>query len=411
MSNLIGEVEPGPDRREFLRQSLCATAGVLGPPLEKKRIAVITTEYRYYSHADVICGRILEGYTPNNIRVEPRTRIVSMYTDQVPEKDLSRAAAAKHGFTIYPTVAAALTHGSDKLAVDAVLLIGEHGKYPDNEKGQKLYPRYELFKQITDVFRRTGRAVPVFTDKHLSYSWSKAREMYDLSQTLKFPLMAGSSIPVTVRVPALSFPLDTRIEQAVGVGYAGLDSYGFHALEGLQCMLERRRGGETGVAAVETLSGPDVWRWRDSPAGSWSAPLLEAALGCLRTPKPGPIAEQAKEATLFRIEYRDGFQAVVYMLGQSIDDMMFAARISGEARPLATRFDLTRRALPHFDGLVDFIEQFFVTGRPLYPVERTLLTTGVLEALLDSRHQGRRIETPHLNVRYRAPRRDYHEYA
>lgn len=411
MNRLIRQPHPGPDRREFLRHSLCAAAGTLTAPGEKKRIAVIATEYRYYSHADVICSRILEGYTPNNIRVEPRTRIVSMYTDQVPEKDLSRAAAARHGFTIYPTIAEALTLGSDKLGVDAVLLIGEHGQYPDNEKGQKLYPRYELFKQITDVFRRTGQAVPVFTDKHLSYSWLKAKEMYDLSRQLNFQLMAGSSIPVTVRAPALSFPRDTRIEQAVGVGYAGLDSYGFHALEGLQCMLERRRGAETGIAAVETLSGAAVWRWRDSAEGRWSAPLLDAALGCLRTPRPGPIQELAKDATLFRLEYRDGFQAVVYMLGQHIDDITFAARLSGEARPRATRFDLTRRALPHFDGLVDFIEQFFVTGRPLYPVERTLLTTGALEALLDSKHQGRRIDTPHLSVRYRAPRRDYHEYA
>ncbi|MFM8394483.1 MAG: hypothetical protein ACKOB4_11235 [Acidobacteriota bacterium] len=411
MSAFSPEDQPGPDRRDFLRRTLCATAGALVAPREKKRIAVISTEYRYYSHTDVICSRILEGYTPNNVRVEPRTRIVSMYTDQVPEKDLSRAAAAKHGFTIYPTISAALTLGGDKLGVDAVLLIGEHGQYPDNEKGQKLYPRYELFKQITDVFRRTGRSVPVFTDKHLSYSWTKAKEMYDLSRQLNFPLMAGSSIPVTVRVPALSFPLDTRIDQAVGVGYAGLDSYGFHALEGLQCMLERRRGAETGIAAVETLSGADVWRWRASDQGRWSTPLLEAALGCLRTPKSGPIETWAKDATLFRLEYRDGFQTVVYMLGQSIDDFTFAARVPGESKLQATRFDLTRRALPHFDGLVDFIEQFFVTGRPLYPVERTLLTTGALEALLDSKHQGRRIETPHLSVRYRAPRRDYHEFA
>lgn len=411
MSSFSHPFQPDPDRRGFLRGSLMATAGVLAPPREKTRVAVIATEYRYYSHADVICSRIFEGYTPNNIRVAPRTRIVSMYTDQVPEKDLSRGAAAKYGFPIYPTIAEALTMGTGTLSVDAVLLIGEHGQYPDNEKGQKLYPRYELFKQITDVFRRTGRSVPVFTDKHLSYSWSKAKEMYDLSRQLKFPLMAGSSIPVTVRVPALSFPLGAPVAEAVGVGYAGLDSYGFHALEGLQCMLERRRGAESGIAAVETLSGADVWRWRDSAQGRWSAPLLDAALGCLRTPRPGPIEEQAKDATLFRLEYRDGFRAVVYMLGQYIDDIMFAARVKGEPRPQATRFDLTRRALPHFDGLVDFIEQFFVTGRPLYPVERTLLTTGALEALLDSKHQGRRIETPHLDVRYRAPRRDYHEYA
>ncbi|MFN0121233.1 MAG: hypothetical protein ACKV2V_12105 [Blastocatellia bacterium] len=417
LSGSEGHQQPRHDRRGFLRHAALAAAGshmapasvFTAPP--KKRVAAIVTEYRYYSHADVIIGRMLDGYTPNNTRVEPRTSIVSMYTDQVPEKDLSRAAAAKHGFKIYPTIAEALTMGGDKLAVDAVLLIGEHGQYPDNEKGQKLYPRYELFRQITDVFRRTGRSVPLFTDKHLSYSWAKAREMYELSHALKFPMMAGSSIPVTVRVPALSLAPGANLENAVGVGYAGLDSYGFHALEGLQCMLERRRGAETGIAAVETLSGDAVWRWRDSARGRWSGPLLDAALGCLRQPRPGPIEQQAKDVTLFRLEYRDGFQAVVYMLGQYIDDIMFAARVKGQTAPMATRFDLTRRALPHFDGLVDFIEQFFVTGKPLYPVERTLLTTGALEALLDAKHQGKRIETPHLNVRYRAPRRDYHEYA
>src|SRR5205807_1025416 len=68
-----------------------------------------------------------------------------------------------------PTIADALTMGGDKLAVDGVVLVGEHGNYPRNEKGQTKYPRYEFFEQITGVFRSSGKAVPVFSDKHLSW--------------------------------------------------------------------------------------------------------------------------------------------------------------------------------------------------------------------------------------------------
>src|SRR5881628_2338780 len=104
-------------------------------------------------------------------------KIVSLYVDQKPEGDLSEARAREFGFKVYPTIAEALRCGGDKLAVDAVMIIGEHGHYPRNEKGQILYPRYEFFKQCVDVFEKDGRSVPVFNDKHLSYSFEKAKWM------------------------------------------------------------------------------------------------------------------------------------------------------------------------------------------------------------------------------------------
>jgi hypothetical protein len=69
---------------------------------------------------------------------------------------------------LYPTIHDTLTLGGDKLAVDAVVFTGEHGDYPENELGQKMYPRYELFNQILDVYEKSGRVVPTFSDKHLS---------------------------------------------------------------------------------------------------------------------------------------------------------------------------------------------------------------------------------------------------
>jgi hypothetical protein len=399
------------NRRNFLASGAALALRPASSP--KKTVAAIVTEYRPLSHADVICGRILNGYSPDGVHVEPRTRIVSMYTDQIAEKDMSRGLAAKHGFQIYPTVAGALTLGGGKLAVDAVLLVGEHGAYPTNEKGQKMYPRFELFQRVIEVFRHSGRSVPLFSDKHLSYSWRKAKKMYDEARELGFPFMAGSSIPVTVRVPELEIPIDSPMERAVQVGYGDLDAYGFHTLEALQCMVERRAGGETGMAAVEMLEGDAVWKWRDSKEGQWSIPLLEAALARNPQAKPGLPEQNVKKPALFLLRYRDGLHAAAYMLNGHVDGWMFAGKLRSRPEPVSTNFGVldNRRPLVHFDGLVHCIEELFVTGRPVYPVERTLLTSGTLAFLFDSRYQKKPVATAALQVAYRAPRHAYFQRA
>ena len=402
------------------RQLLAAGTGMLGSSLvkpenstQKKTVAAIVTMYTddrsLKSHASVIVGRMLEGYSPNNVRTDPQTRIVSMYTDQVPSNDLSRGLAEKHHFKIYPTVGAALCLGGEKLAVDAVLIVGEHGNYPRNEKGQKLYPRYELMEQVVDVFRRDQRSVPVFSDKHLSYSWWKAKQMVAWSKDLNFPFMAGSSIPVTVRVPELEVPYDAEFEHALAVGYGDVDAYGFHTLETLQCMVERRKGGETGVAAVQMLEGEDVWRWRDSTQGRWSIPLLNAALATTPKTKPGPPEENAKEPVLFLLEYRDGLQTALYLLNGHTSGFVFAGKLKARPEPVATHCGFLEggRPLAHFDGLVHCIEEMFVTGRPPYPIERTLLTSGMLSYLFESRYYKKRVQTPELKIAYRAARDTY----
>jgi hypothetical protein len=399
------------NRRQFMLGSLGAAA-IPQAATTKRRVAAIVTEYRYYSHADVIVGRMLDGYHPNGVRREPRTQIASMYTDQVPQNDMSRDLSAKHVFKIYPTIAGALTLGGDRLAVDAVLLIGEHGNYPMNEKGQKLYPRYELFQQVVEVFRRSGRAVPVFCDKHLSYSWAKAKKMYDQSRELSFPLMAGSSIPVTVRRPEIDLPLGSRIEHAVGAWHGGVEVYGFHGLEAFQSLVERRAGAEKGITAVNALQGEEVWKWRDSAEGRWSAPLLNAAVACGQNTRIGTMEQNVTKPVLFLLEYRDGFRGALYYLDGHTRDFLFAARLKGRQELVATRFGESEgRALKHFDGLVDCIEEMFVTSKTVYPVERTLLTSGALDFLMDSLYKRRRIETPELKVEYRAPAKDYFQRA
>ena len=396
------------------RQFLAATLGAVAAPAEthKKKVAAIVTVYRPLSHANVIVGRFLDGYHPNNVYVRPKTHVVSMYTDQIHEKDMSRDLAKKHGYTIYPAIKEALTLGGDKLAVDAVLFVGEHGDYPWNERGQHLYPRHKLMKQIVEVYRQSGRSVPTFSDKHLSYDWEKAKQMYAWSKELNFPFMAGSSIPLTVRTPELEIPYEAGINEAVVAGYGNVDSYGFHTLESLQCMVERRRGGETGIESVEWIEGGGVWQWLNGPGRRHRRLLDEALARCHKT-KPGRPEDNCKEPYLYLLNYKDGLRAAAFILNGHAGGWSMACRLDGRSEPVSTYFGFASggRTRPHFDGLVHGIEHLFVTGKPLYPVERTLLTTGALSFLFESRVQKKKLPTPELAIRYRAPRNTFFQRA
>jgi hypothetical protein len=365
-----------------------------------KTVAAIVTEFRHNSHAEVIVGRWLEGFELDGMSPRPKSKLVSLYTDQVPKNDLSRPLAEKHKVAIYPTIREALCRGGKKLAVDAVLIIGEHGDYPTNDRGQKLYPRRRLFEQTIQVFRDSGRVVPVFSDKHLSYSWENAKWMYDQAVELKVPFMAGSSLPVAWRRPAVELEAGSKIEEAVVAAYGGLESYGFHALETLQCLMERRQGGETGVAAVTCVEGPAVWQAAQEKR--WSRALLDAALAVSPPNKVKP-EEGCKNPAAFLVEYRDGRRGTVLMLSGYQRDWTFAGRLTGKAEPTVIRFLLQDgRPFGHFTLLAQGIDAMFQSGKPTWPVERTLLTTGILDAVMASRFEkGKRLQTPHLAVAYK----------
>ncbi|MBT6722662.1 MAG: hypothetical protein HOB20_05470, partial [Planctomycetaceae bacterium] len=230
------------DRRGFLQVGAAGIPAVLLTPSEtfakrpakKKRMAIVTTTWWYGSHAWHMATRFLVGYPVNGKWHHPEIEVVSAYVDQIKDNDLSNRRAKEFGFTVYPTIAEALRNGSDKLDVDCVLLIGEHGDYEINEIGQKLYPRYRLFNGITDVFRQEGKSLPIFNDKHLSWNFEWAADMVAQSKELKVPLLAGSSLPVTWRMPSVELPFGAEIEEAMVVAYGPKDIYDFHALETLQ---------------------------------------------------------------------------------------------------------------------------------------------------------------------------------
>jgi hypothetical protein len=373
-----------------------------------KKVAAVVTVYTHWSHADVILTKLLEGPLLDGKDLFG-IRLASLFVDQFPAKEMSRDLPKKHGFTIYPTVEEALTLGGKELAVDGVLCIGEHGEYPTNARGQILYPRRRFFEEVAKVFAKYKKSVPVFNDKHLAASWEDAKWMYDKARELFVPLLAGSSVPLTWRKPALKLPIGCELTAALQIGYGPFEGYGFHALEGLQCMVERRKGGETGVKAVQCLQGPAMWEALDK--GAFSKELLEAALALVPAHADGdyraPTAK-AEDAGVLLLEYVDGLKAAVVIPNGWIHEgdgcpFIFAGKLKGADKPVATQFYLQQPdPFGHFAYLVKAIESMVQTGHAPYPVERTLLTTGVLDAVMTSKaEKQRRIETPHLAIRYK----------
>jgi hypothetical protein len=383
------------NRRTFL----AAGGGAVLAASRRARIAAIITVYYRNSHADVFIGNMLRGFYWDGKPHASQLEIAAIHLEQTPSNDIGRAEAARHGIPMKPTVRDAILPG-----LQGVALIGEHGDYPTNEKGQKLYPRYELMEQIVNAYRETGRALPMFVDKHFSTDWKKARQMFDWSRELRFPLIAGTSLTLTWRRPALELDLDAPVKRAVGYFYGAKEAYGYHGLEVFQSMVERRKGGETGIDWVQCIEGAEVWKW--SEANPWARNLLEEAMRHDDTLKRGRLEENVKQPLLFLLGYRSGLQGVVYMLTGQTEQAGFAAKIDGQSDPAICCF-LTQWGRPwsHGNGLSYWVERTIVQGKQFYPPERTLLTTGTIAALMDSSFQGgRKVETPHLAVQYRAQR-------
>lgn len=426
-------------RRRFLKRSLAGIAGATGPlPVlptvhaasrrRRLKIAAVTTIYFKYSHAQHIVDRFLEGYGWEGKHHRPDMDVVSLYVEQVGENDLSRERLKRYpGMKHAKTIEQALTLGTGKLAVDGVLLIGEHGNYPVNEKGQTQYPRYEYFRKIVDVYRKTGRTAPVFNDKHLSWNWKWAREMYDTSRKMDFGFMAGSSLPVARRMPAVDLPWKSKIRESLVMRPGWLDGGDIHTIEALQAIIERRNHGETGIAWVEALEGDRFWKAMEAGSwekGGWDRQLMETGFTRSNTiqvvrenygvvlPKIADLKRMAPGSYAYRFQYRDGTRATALAFrekerqGRILSDTPITVRMTNDDI-FSTLVYLPYYSMRNFfNPLVNHIETLFRTGKSPYPVERTLLTTGMTAAGVESLFQKqKRLDTPHLGIKYKSTRK------
>ncbi|MFC1757534.1 hypothetical protein ACFL2H_02040 [Planctomycetota bacterium] len=412
-------------RRQFTASSaallfaptLAAARG--GSNQGRKQIAFLGTEVRQHSHAQHFLDRLTEGYAWAGGWTKPRVDVASVYIDQFPKGDLAKQRITKHQLKQFASIKDALTLGTGKLAVDGVVIIAEHGDYPTNDKGQKRYPRYEWFKEVVKVFEASGRSVPVFNDKHLSTNWDECLEMVADAKRLGFEFLAGSSLPVTRRMPEIDMPYDANLTESVCVAYGGVDSYDIHALETAQCMSERRAGGEVGIESVHAVKNEKLWELLDADERAMTRKLAVAALTRSHNlPVEGgfPTAAVSYEwfkktlpsTTGYFIQHRDGFHTTMLLTG--IRDFNYAGYIADKDKivscqmylPMPTHGSTTA---DFFNPLTRHIEDLIINDKSPYPVERTLLTSGMVIAGVNSLHAGQtKIGTPKMGIPYNAPR-------
>ena len=360
-----------------------------------KSVAAVITVYFQNSHADVLLTKIMEGWKHDG-GPGPDLRLASIYIDQPEGSEFGLEILERNKIPRFDSIAQAVTAGGDSIPVDGVISIGEHGSYPVNELGQQLYPRKRFFEEITNAFRKHGQVVPVFNDKHISTVWSDAKWMYDRAREYEVPFMAGSSLPVSFRSHPLDLPMGSELESAVGIGYSGLDIYGFHALECYQGLVERRASVERGVKWVRCLEGNAIWELVDS--GWIDSEVLQAALEIV--PRSIANVREDKDVVLFQFQYVDGFRGALFMIPSAARNGVALKPKGGSI--LATGFEeRSEPKYPHFAYLLKGIETMVHSRTPPYPVERTLLTGGILDRALKSKFEkGAVQQTPELQIMY-----------
>ncbi|QJD82000.1 hypothetical protein [Cohnella herbarum] len=362
----------------------------------RKRVAAIVTEYRYNSHAEVIVGRLL-----GRLNYHPRVEVVSLYVDQFPANDMSRDEAERMGIPICSTIREAIRASHRAEPIDGVILIGEHGDYPMNEKEQMMYPRRRFLEETIAALDELGLTVPIFSDKHLAYDYDDALWMYDAMKFRGIPFLGGSSIPHCDHIPKFDMGQLRDLREVVVISSGGLEGYGIHAMEVMQSLTERRKGGETGVRSVQLLRGTDGEAWAAMDRGEWPEDLLLYALKTIPNLPGIHPREVEPDPALFIIEYRDGTKGYIVQFKRLTEHWSFAFRDRHRQITAALCDSDLDRPFAHFERLTRMVEDLIIDGRPPFPAERTLLTTGMICYAMDSLYEGKKLDTPRLGITYR----------
>ena len=382
------------------------------------------------SHADWVVNKLIDGYWWQGAYTPSRVDVVSVYVHQFDTSLLAQKVCKAKNIPIYKTVGEAVKLGGNELAVDGVVIVCEHGNYPTDLKGHWLLPRWWIYQQVMGVFEQSKRSVPVFNDKHLSYNWDDAKWMFDKSRELNFPLTGGSSIPTYFRKPEIDLAPDTPLKNGLVIADMADEGATSHAIDVLQAFMDRRKGGETGVKSVQSIRGPEVWKWVE--ANPWANNLMEAVRKNFDLP-PGyfqgtapanqPAGQPARQPRAPRppnlciVEYNDGTKAAS-ITGSGVG-WTFAGDVAGQKDPTIISMLGWPGPISQFHAAnahEHWIIEMMLTGKEPFNAERLLLSTGIVNHYMESNWQngvyspvGRVLQTPYMNMKYHSTHGDLYQ--
>ena len=412
----------------------------IGSRGKRPKFAAVVNEFWPGSHADLLVGRLHDGYEVLWTPTEPLCELASLHVLDPGPSDLGASRIREWDVRPAGRLRDALSGTGGGIDVDGVVLIAERnprsGRPAEfDERGRPRDRRHEMFMQVARECELSARPVPIFLDKHLGNTWEEISEIYETSRRLSIPVMAGSSVPVTVRCPPVEIPVGSRVKEVVAVATGSGEPPIFHPLELVQSMIERRAGFETGVASVRFVSGDRFWD-AFTNGGLWSRELADAAIEAVphyaggareyyrRYPSSiadGPASSPRGREEAVVVDYNDGTRVSVLLLTGFMLRRAVAVRVDETRDPLVTWTPTGSKltdvpmigasvATPgqkkpptwNFDHLAGFLDRFLFTGHSPFPIERTVLTSGILDAAITSRQSGgEAVDTPHLDIGYR----------
>lgn len=351
------------------------------------RLAVLATAFFPASHADVILSR-WKCALPNDHAwgfTGARSEIASLFVEQN-SGSLRDEYCQKNAVYAAHDIKDALTLGTGTLAVDGVILIGEHGQFPIDERGVTRYPRKEYFDQILEIFDQSGKVVPIFNDKHFSWNPAWAQEMADRAVEKSIPLLGGSTLSFC-RLPAFHISPLTRPVEMLSLFYCGVEVYGYHSIEGALRVLETVKGAQSGIISLEVAKRDAVWRRVHTD--TLLQRLFHAALAAALSPPDGPRPAPCAEPVLLTFEHTDHSRNHFLYLENAIKDFTIALSDRG-GRISSSRYVLgnSENHFAHFATLNSVIDEFMIRREPPIPTGRCLLATKMIAAAMDALHEG-----------------------
>jgi len=375
-----------------------------------RKIAFLLDEFGAASPAQQLLDRFLIGYPRDGAMRKLERSKVSAY--------LAVSAEANFGMRQEEfQLVVASTAEQAVAGADAVVIVSRRPGTLANE----------AFLRI--ALEQAPEGAACFVHGVLANSLASARSFAAKAASRRIALLAGTPLSVTWRLPEMNLPLGTPLTEALIVVQvnpvaiqatppsppATLGGAELQALDGLLPVIERRRGGESGIRSVRYLEGKSIWRAGEKSLWSW--PLLAAALSRSHTPQGdavldgrtqdlaglGLVPKLARNPRGWLLDHRDGLRTAILVLDGVVADFNFAVRLQRGDVLSAQLFRAPPPAEHHFSRLAAAMEDFFRDGPRPWPVERNLLIAGLLEIFRKpSSLSGQRVEVPELSIAYSA---------